>query len=116
MMDNHNADVSTHETAHNRVQFVGESQGGESFEELSCFTPDQTIGVDGKRGDVFALSETGLQVLLLFLALLRGQNFVGVLGPIRLGIRICHLDVKNNDVRPMGPEASVEQISPLFIT
>jgi hypothetical protein len=54
-------------------------QGG-SFEELSCFTPNQTIDVDGKRGEVLALFETGLQVLLIFLALLRGQDFVGVSG------------------------------------
>jgi hypothetical protein len=78
--------------------------------------PDQTtVGGDDKRGKVLALFETGLQVLLLFLALLRGQDCVGVSGPIRLGVRICHLDV-NDNVRPTGPEALVEEISPLFVT
>jgi hypothetical protein len=91
---------------------VGESQG-ESSEELSCFTPDQLISGDDKRSEVLALFETGLQVLLL-LALLRGQDLMGVLGPIRLGVRICHADV-NNVIRPTGPEASNEEISPLFV-
>jgi hypothetical protein len=54
---------------------------------------------------VLALFETGLQVLLLLLALLRGQDFVGGSGPVRLGVRICHSDV-NNDIRPTGPEAT----------
>jgi hypothetical protein len=63
---------------------------------------------------VLALFETGLQVLLLLLSLLRGKDFVGVPGRIRLGVRICHTDV-NNDIRPTGPEASDEEISPLFI-
>jgi hypothetical protein len=35
-------------------------------------------------------------VLLLFLALLRGQDFGGVTGPVHLGVCICHLDVNNN--------------------
>jgi hypothetical protein len=56
-------------------------QGG-SFEELSCFTPNQTIDGDGKRGEVLALFETGLQVLLIFLALLRGQDFVASISVI----------------------------------
>ncbi len=113
--DNRDAHASTHETADDLVRplpFVGESQG-ESFEELSCFTPDQLISGDDKRSEVLALFETGLQVLLL-LALLRGQDLMGVLGPIRLGVRICHADV-NNDIRPTGPEASNEEISPLFV-
>ena len=63
---------------------------------------------------MLALFETGLQVLLLLFSLLRGQDFVGVTGPIRLGISICHADV-NNDIRPTGPEASDEEISPLFV-
>jgi hypothetical protein len=95
------------------LPFVGELQG-ESFEELSCFTPDQPIRGDNKRSEVPALFETGLQVLLLLLALLSGQNFVGVLGWIRLGLCICHANV-NKDVRPTGPEASNEEISPLFV-
>jgi hypothetical protein len=109
--DNRDAHASTHETTHNRVwslPFVGELQG-ESFEELSCFTTDQTIGGDDKRGEVLALFETGLQVLLLFLTL-----FVGVSGPIRLGVCICHSDV-NDNFRPTGPEASDEETSPLFV-
>jgi hypothetical protein len=72
---------------------------GESFEELSCFMPDQTIGGDNKRGEVLALFKTRLQVLLLFLALLGGQDFVGFLGPIQLGICIYHPDV-NDDICP----------------
>jgi hypothetical protein len=63
---------------------------------------------------VLALFETGLQVLLLLFALLSGQDLVGVTGPIRLGVGISHADV-NNDIRPMGPEASDEEISPLFV-
>jgi hypothetical protein len=39
---------------------------------------------------------------------------VGVSGPIRLGVCISHEDV-NNDIRPTGPEASNEEISPLFV-
>jgi hypothetical protein len=35
---------------------------------------------------------------------------VGVSGPIRLGVRISHMDV-NNDIRPTCPEASNEEIS-----
>jgi hypothetical protein len=67
-------------------------------------------------GEVLALFKTGLKVLLLFLALLRGQDFVGVSGPIQLGVRICrYLDV-NDDVSPTGTEASDEEISLLFIT
>jgi hypothetical protein len=62
---------------------------------------------------VLALFERGLQVLLLLLALLCGQDLVGVSGPIRLGVRISHEDVKN-DIRPTGPEASNEEISPPF--
>jgi hypothetical protein len=63
---------------------------------------------------VLALFETGLQVLLLLLALLSGQDLVEVSRLIRLGIRISHADV-NNDIRPTGPEASNEEISPLFV-
>jgi hypothetical protein len=58
--DNRDAYASTHKTAHNQVRplpFAGESQR-ESFEELSCFTPDQTIGGDDKRSEVLALFET----------------------------------------------------------
>jgi hypothetical protein len=88
---------------------------GESFEELSCFTPDQAFSGDDKRSEVLALFETGLQVLLLLLTLLSGQDLVvGVSGPIRLGVLISHPDV-NNDIRPTGPEASNEEISPLFL-
>jgi hypothetical protein len=76
--------------------------------------PDQSISGDGKRSEVLALFETGLQVCLLLLALLRGQDLVGVSGPIQLGIRISHADV-NNDIHPMGPEALNEEISPLFV-
>jgi hypothetical protein len=75
--DNCDAHACTHETTDNRIwplPFVGESQG-ESFEELSCFTPYQPISGDGKRSEVLALFETGLQVLLLF-ALLSGQDLV----------------------------------------
>ncbi len=74
--DNRDAHACTHETTDNRIRplpFVGESQG-ESFEELSCFTPDQPISGDDKRSEVLALFETGLQLLLLLLALLRGQD------------------------------------------
>jgi hypothetical protein len=114
--DNRDAHACTHETTDNRIRplpFVGESQG-ESFEELSCFTPDQPISGDDKRGEVLVLFETGLQVLLHLLALLSGQDLVGILGPIRLGVRISHADV-NNDIRPTGPEASNDEISPLFV-
>jgi hypothetical protein len=114
--DNRDARACTHGTTDNRVRplpFVGESQG-ESFEELSCFTPDQPIRGDDKRSEVLALFETGLQVLLLLLALLSGQDLVGVSGPIRLGVRISCKDV-NNDIRPTGLEASNEEISPLFV-
>jgi hypothetical protein len=114
--DNRNAHASTNETADNGVRllpFVGESQG-ESFEELSCFTPDQPICGNDKRSEVLALFETGLQVLLLLLSFLRGKDFVGVMGPIRLGIRICHADV-DNDIRSTGPETLDEEISLLFI-
>jgi hypothetical protein len=76
--------------------------------------PNQPISGDDKRSEVLALFETGLQVLLLLLALLSGQDLVGVSGPIRLGVRISHADV-NNDIRPTGPEASNEEISPLFV-
>jgi hypothetical protein len=76
--------------------------------------PDQPISGDDKRSGVLELSETRLQVLLL-LALLRGQDLVGVSGPIQLGVLICHADV-NNDICPTGPEASNEEISPLFVT
>jgi hypothetical protein len=109
--DNRDAHVCTHETTDNRIwplPFVGESQG-ESFEELSCFTPDQPISGDDKRSEVLALFETGLQLLILLFALLSGQDLVGVSGPIRLGVRISHTDV-NNDIRPTGPEASNEEI------
>jgi hypothetical protein len=105
--DNRNAHTSTNETTDNRVRplpFVGESHG-ESFEELSCFTPDQPISGNDKRSEVLALFETGLQVLLLLLSLLRGEDFVGVTGLIRLGVRIYHADV-NTDMRSTGPEAS----------
>ena len=84
--NNRDAHTSTHEAANYRVRplpFVGESQR-ESLEELSCFTPDQTISGDDKRSEVLALFETGLQVLLLFLTLLRGQDFVGISESIRL--------------------------------
>jgi hypothetical protein len=114
--DNRDAHACTHETTDNRIRplpFGGESQG-ESFEELSCFTPDQPISGDDKRGEVLALFETGLQVLLLLLTLLSRQDLVGVSGPIRLGVRISHADV-NNDIRPTRPEASNEEISPLFV-
>jgi hypothetical protein len=87
-MDNHDAHACTHKTTDNQVRlipFVGESQG-ESFEELSCFTPNQPISGDHKRSEVFVLFETGLQVLLLLLRLVCGQDFVGVLGPIQLGV------------------------------
>jgi hypothetical protein len=72
--------LSTHEATNDRVRplpFVGESQR-ELLEELSCFTPDHTTGGDGKRSEVLALFETGLQVLLLLFSLLRGKDFVGV--------------------------------------
>jgi hypothetical protein len=49
--DNRDAHACTHETTDNRVRplpFVGESQG-DSFEELSCFKPDQPISGDDKR-------------------------------------------------------------------
>ena len=72
--DNRDAHASTHETADDLVRplpFVGKSQG-ESFVELSCFTPGQTICGHNKRIEVLALFETGLQVLLLILAFLRG--------------------------------------------
>jgi hypothetical protein len=42
----------------------GESQG-ESFGELSCFTPDQTIGPDGKRGEVRCLRQDYRPVVVL---------------------------------------------------
>jgi hypothetical protein len=87
---------------------------GESFEELSCFTPDQPISGDGKRSEVLALFVTELQVLLLLFALLSGQDLVGVSGPIQLGVRISHADV-DNDIRPTGPAALNEEISPLFV-
>jgi hypothetical protein len=115
-MDNCNAHAYTHKNADNRVRllpFVGQLQG-ESFEEFSCFTPKQTISGDNKRREVLALFQTGLQILLLFLALLRGQDFVGVLGPIWLGVCICHADI-NNDIRPPGPEALCKEISLLFL-
>jgi hypothetical protein len=51
------------------LPFFSESQG-ESFEELSCFSPNQPIGGDNKRSEVLVLFETGLRVLLLFLGLL----------------------------------------------
>ncbi len=86
----------------------------ESLLRSSPASPGQTISGDDKRGEVLALFETGLQVLLLLLTLLRGQDLVGVSGPIQLGVRICHTDV-NNDIRPTGPEASNEEISPLFV-
>jgi hypothetical protein len=60
--DNRDAHASTHETPHNRVRplpIVGESQG-ESFEELSCFAPDQTVSGDDKRGEVLTLLQVGL--------------------------------------------------------
>jgi hypothetical protein len=38
-----------------------------------------------------------------------------VLGPIQLGVPICHVDV-NNDICPRGSEASNEEISLLFVT
>jgi hypothetical protein len=113
-MDNHDAHACTRDTTDNRVwplPFAGESQG-EPFGELSCFTPDQPIGGDDKRSGVLALFKTGLQVILL-LVLLRGQDLMGVSGPIRLAICISHADV-NNNIRPTGPEASNEEISPLF--
>jgi hypothetical protein len=110
--------VHSHETTDNQVQplpFVGESQEGESFEELSCFTPEQPISGNDKRSEVPALFKTGLQVLLLLLALLSGQDLlVGVSGPIQLGVRISHADV-NTDICPTCPEASNEEISPLFV-
>jgi hypothetical protein len=116
--DNRDANACTHETTDNQVRplpFVGESQR-EYFEELSCFTPDQPISENDKRSEVLALFETGLQVLLLLLlTLLRGQDLdVGVSGPIQVCVRICHADV-NNDIRPTGPEALNEEISPLFV-
>jgi hypothetical protein len=68
--DNRDAHACTHETMDNGVRplpFVDESQG-ESFEELSCFTPDQPICGNDKRSEVLALFETGLQVLLLIVS------------------------------------------------
>jgi hypothetical protein len=69
--------------------------------------------VETTKGVKFALFKTALQVLLLFLALLRSQDFVGVSGPIQLGVGICHAEVKN-DFRPTGPEALYEAISPWY--
>ena len=78
--DNRDAHACTHEATNDRVRplpFVGESQG-ESFEELSCFTPDQPISGDDKRSEVLALFETGLQVLLLLLAFVGGEDLVRI--------------------------------------
>jgi hypothetical protein len=61
-MDNPDAHASTHETAQHQVRpppFVGESER-ESFEELSCFAPDQTVSGDDKRDEVLTTLQAGL--------------------------------------------------------
>jgi hypothetical protein len=82
-MGNHDAHASTHKT---RTDEYGHShllaRHRESLLRSFPASLNQTIGGDGKSGEVLAVFKTGLQVLLLFLALLRGQDFVGVLGPI----------------------------------
>jgi hypothetical protein len=83
----------------------------EFLEELSCFLPGQTISGDNNRDEVLALFKTGLQVLLLFVTLMRSKDLV-------VGDRMTDTtwypylsrgDV-SNDVGHMGPEASDEKI------
>ncbi len=96
------------------LPFVSKSQG-ESLEELFFFLPNQPIGGNNKRGEMPALFETGLQVLLLFIKLLCGKDLVEIMLPRRqLGICICHAGV-NNGAGPMGPKAMDGMISPLYI-
>ena len=116
-MEDCDAHPSIHKAMHNRVgsfPFVCEAQQ-EPFDELCCIASNHAICGENKRSEVPALFKTGLQVLLLLLALLSGQDLlVGVSGPIQLGVRISHADV-NTDICPTCPEASNEEISPLFV-
>jgi hypothetical protein len=77
------------------------------------------FGGDDKGSEVPALFETGgggIQVLLLFLALLLGQDLMRVTRTVGFGIRICHLDTIDDGVSPAGLEATDEEISMIFVT
>jgi hypothetical protein len=109
------SDRDNYNTTNNKERsliFVGKAQQ-EPFLILRCVVSDQSICGDDKRCvKCLHCVEHDARYLLFFLL---GKNLVRVLGEIRFGICIIHMDI-DNDVSATCLEAVDEEVPVLFVS